>query len=248
VQVDACALLSIPAADRCRAEVCRQYGVPAEAQIGVGVDRLDYSKGIPHKLRAIERLLETRPELRQRLSFIQVAEPSRASLAAYRQVRSEVTALCARVNARFGTGSWQPVTLVERHLDAAAIYRLYRAADVCFVNSLADGMNLVAKEFVAAREDERGVLLLSEHAGAIHQLRSAVRVNPHDIGDTARQLATALALSTGEQRRRMRALRAVVAAADCYWWADQLLGAAATPVGHPRYGAIDVTNLRLTTF
>lgn len=248
VQVDACAQLSTPPASECRAQVFAEFGIPAQAQLGVGVDRLDYSKGLPEKLHAIERLLEIAPALRGRFSFVQVAEPSRVSLSAYRQVRATVTELCARVNARFGTSGWQPVTLVDRHLDAPAVYRLYRAADVCFVNSLADGMNLVAKEFVASRNDEQGVLLLSEHAGAIRQLRSALPVCPQRITETARQIALALSMSPGEQRRRMRAMRAVVAASDCYWWADQLTSAVAAPVVQPRYWPSEATSLRLTTF
>jgi trehalose 6-phosphate synthase len=248
VQVDASTLLGTPSAEECRAEVFEEYAVPAGARLGIGVDRLDYSKGLPEKLLAIERLLEIRPDLHGGFSFIQVAEPSRSSLSAYRQVRETVNELCARVNARFGLPGWKPVALIDRHLDAPAIHRLYRAADLCFVNSLADGMNLVAKEFAASRDDERGVLLLSEHAGAIHQLRSALPVMPRCIDATARQLAAALEMSAGEQRRRMRAMRVAVAASDCYGWADQLTSAVAAPVATPRYWPSEATSLRLTTF
>ncbi len=245
VQVDACALLGVPSRAQCRAEILREHRMSPGVQLGVGVDRLDYSKGIPEKFRAIERLLDMSPDLRGRFCFVQVAEPSRVSLAAYREVRAAVEEACARVNERFGTDTWTPITLIDRHLDAAAVYRLYRAADVCFVNSLADGMNLVAKEFVASRDDEQGVLLLSEHAGASRQLRSALPVEPRSIEHTARQLATALAMSAGEQRRRMRALRVAVASADCYWWADQLLNAIAVPVARLPVRASGVTHLRL---
>jgi trehalose 6-phosphate synthase len=248
VQVDACALLATPKPAECRDAVIGEYGLARDSQLVVGVDRLDYSKGIPEKLRAIEWLLDQRPDMRGRFTLIQVAEPSRASLTAYREVRATVLELAARLNERFGNAGWQPVRLVDRHLDAAAVYRLYRAADVCFVNSYADGMNLVAKEFVAARSDERGVLLLSEHAGAIHQLRSALPVSPRRIDDAARQLAVALEMSVGEQRRRMRAMRAAVAASDCYWWADQLTSAVAAPVAQPLYWASEATSLRFTTF
>jgi trehalose 6-phosphate synthase len=248
VQFDACALASIPASGICRAEVYDEHALTRTLRLGVGIDRLDYSKGIPEKFLAIERLLELRPDLIGQFTFLQVAEPSRTSLSAYRDVRDRVMETYARVNARFGTTDWQPLRLIDRHMDPAAVLRLYRAADFCFVNSLADGMNLVAKEFVAARHDEQGVLLLSELAGASQQLRSALPINPHAIEESARQLATALTMSPGEQRRRMRALRTVVAASDCYWWADQLISAVAAPVVQPRYGASEATSFRFTTF
>lgn len=227
VQFDACALLRVPSAETCRDEVFRTYGLPTSALLGVGVDRLDYSKGIPEKLLAVEHLLETRPELRGRFTFLQVAEPSRASLVAYQQVHASVLSTSNRVNARFGSAGCQPILLLNHHLESEAIHRLYRAADLCFVNSLQDGMNLVAKEFVASRDDERGVLILSKRAGASRQLRAALPVSPLAIHDAAHQLGVALDMPRGEQRRRMRALRTVVATTDCYWWAEQLLRAAA---------------------
>ncbi len=223
VQVDAAALLEVPEARVCRASVCGEYGVAPDAWLGVGIDRLDYSKGIPEKFQAIEHLLEQRPDLHGRFAFIQVAEPSRAALPAYQRIRSTVGDIAARVNRRFGRGHWTPIVVRDVHADSADVHRLYRAADLCFVNSLADGMNLVAKEFVAARDDERGVLLLSQCAGASQQLTDALPVMPGRPDEAARQLEAALQMPAAEQQLRMRAMRAVVTASDCYWWANQLL-------------------------
>ncbi len=229
VRADAADLLDTPRADLCRAEVCRELGVLPDARIGVGIDRLDYSKGIPEKFLAIEQLLEQRPALHGQFSFIQVAEPSRASVPAYQRIQATVIGIANRVNRRFGRGGWTPIVLRNVHVDAADVYRLYRAADLCYVNSLADGMNLVAKEFVAARSDEGGVLLLSEHAGASRQLPHALAVTPGQPAMGAHQLETALLMSGAEQRWRMRAMRGTVGSSDCYWWAAQLLDEVRAP-------------------
>ena len=225
VDADAASLLGVADAAVCRSAVFDEYGLSADVRLGVGVDRLDYSKGIPEKFLAIERLLERRPDLRGRFAFIQIAEPSRAALPAYQRIRSAVLQIAERVNRRFGHPSWNPIIVRTAHADSQEVYRLYRAADLCFVNSLADGMNLVAKEFVAARDDERGVLLISTQAGASRQLTEALPVVPDRTTDAAMQLDAALRMSDAEQRLRMRAMRAVVKASDCYWWASQLLQA-----------------------
>jgi trehalose 6-phosphate synthase len=213
-----------PSVADCRAGVCRDLSLPSGVVLGVGVDRLDYTKGIVEKVLAIERLLEMRPEMRGRLVFVQVAEPSRDALPAYRTIKAEIEAATQRINARFGSGSYQPVLLRERHHDAAEVYTLYRAADFCYVGSLHDGMNLVAKEFVCARTDERGVLVLSRFAGAANQLRDALMVNPGRIEASAATLSDALAMSAREQTERMRRMRTIVAAYDTRWWASRILG------------------------
>ena len=213
-----------PLAADCRAAVCRDLSLPSDVVLGIGVDRLDYTKGIVEKCFAIERLLETRPDLRGRLVFVQVAEPSRDALPAYRAVRAAIHTAAARVNARFGRGDYRPLLLRERHHEAAEVCRLYRAADFCYVGSLHDGMNLVAKEFVSARTDERGVLILSRFAGAASQLRDALLVNPCEVDASARTLSAALAMSTREQTERMRGMRQIVAAFDTGWWAGRILG------------------------
>jgi trehalose 6-phosphate synthase len=212
-----------PSAAVCRERTCRELALPAGVTLGVGIDRLDYTKGINQKFLTIERLLELRPEFRERFVFVQVAEPSRDSLPAYRTARAELVTTTERINARFGTGAYRPIRLIEKHHEPAEVYRLYRAADFCYVGSLHDGMNLVAKEFVAARSDERGVLVLSELAGAAQQLRAALMIDPYAIDRSADVLARALTMSVGEQLKRMRVLRASVAEFDSRWWADQLL-------------------------
>ncbi|MGE3957674.1 MAG: trehalose-6-phosphate synthase [Vicinamibacterales bacterium] len=217
------ALDGLPATTECRRSVLAAHGLAPDTHLIVGVDRMDYSKGIPEKFLALERLLERRADLRGRITLLQVAEPSRATLPAYRAARTAAAEVCDRLRVRFGNGSQPPVLLLERHHDASEVYRLYRAADVCWVNSLDDGMNLVAKEFVAARDDNRGVLLLSERAGASQQLTDALPVHPSAIERTARTLERAIQMPIGEQAWRMRRMRQVVLSADSERWARTLL-------------------------
>jgi trehalose 6-phosphate synthase len=215
-----------PAAAVCRDDVFRELGLQTDVRLGVGVDRLDYTKGIAHKFLAIEKLLEERPELRGRFVFAQVAEPSRDCIGAYQAARREIVETADRINQRFGTDTYRPIHLMESHCDSAEVYRLYRAADLCYVGSLHDGMNLVAKEFVAARDDDRGVLVLSDRAGAARQLRAAVRINPYQVDRAADALGQALDMTAVEQAMRMRLLRANVEAFSAGWWTQQLLDAA----------------------
>jgi trehalose 6-phosphate synthase len=189
----------------------------------VGVDRLDYTKGIEEKLMAVERLLESRPDLRGAFTFIQLAAPSRARLPAYKHVRSRVLETTARINGRFGDTRYQPVILLEADHEQATVYRFLRAADVCYVASLHDGMNLVAKEFVSARDDEHGVLMLSSFTGAAQELTDARLVNPYDIEDAANAFGEALCMSRVEQRDRMRRMRQTVSEFNAYRWAVHML-------------------------
>ena len=212
----------LPSIDACRAEVCRSHGLRPDVRLGIGIDRLDYTKGIHEKLLAIERLLERHLEWRQCLAYIQVAEPSRECLPEYRSTREQIEETARRINARFGSSTFRPITLLASHHEPSDVYTLYRAADFCYVGSLHDGMNLVAKEFVSARTDHRGVLVLSELAGAARQLRAAVLVDPYAIDATAHILARAIAMPPSEQAHRMRLLRANVAKFDSRWWARQL--------------------------
>jgi trehalose 6-phosphate synthase len=223
------ALVATPAAAACREQVRRDLDLPANVRLGVGVDRMDYTKGINEKFLAIERLLEAQPELVGRFAFVQVAEPSRDCLEAYRAARAQMIETCQRVNARFRTEAGSPIRLLEEHHEPAAVYRLYRAADFCYVGSLHDGMNLVAKEFVSARSDEGGVLVLSQLAGAARQLRAAVQVNPRRPEQAAAAMADALRMPAIEQKKRMRILRENVRAFDASWWARQLIDEATRP-------------------
>jgi trehalose 6-phosphate synthase len=189
----------------------------------VGVDRLDYTKGIPERLRAVGRLLDVRPDLAGTFHFVQVGAPSRSVLPAYRELDAEVRRIAAGVNARHGTPGRPPVVFVNEHLGPEDVYALYRAAAGCVVSSLHDGMNLVAKEFVTARPDEQGVLVLSEFAGAARELTDAVVVNPFDVDALAGGLAAALTMPAEEQQRRMRKMRRQVEEHNIFRWAGRLL-------------------------
>jgi trehalose 6-phosphate synthase len=219
-------LRTTPAPAACRTRVCRDLGLPSDVLLGIGIDRLDYTKGINEKLLAVEHLLKGRPDLRGRFVFVQVAEPSRGCLPAYQATRARLLDTAARVNTRFGSDGYRPIRLLEEHHEPADVYRLYRAADLCVVNSLHDGMNLVAKEFVSTRDDERGVLVLSRFTGAAQQLRGALLVDPCEIEEGAAALARALVMPQWEQASRMRLLRTNVKAFDASWWARQLIDGA----------------------
>ena len=216
-------LKDAPSVERCRAEIFAELGLKPDALLGVGVDRLDYTKGIEERLLAVEKLLERYPEFRGRFTFVQLAAPSRTLIERYQQLNDSVERAAVRVNERFGEGDYRPVILRRAHHEPPDVFRYYRAADVCYVSSLHDGMNLVAKEFVAAREDERGVLVLSQFTGAARELTEALLVNPYDIDEASAALATALSMSPDEQRERMRAMRAFLAEFNVYRWAGRML-------------------------
>ncbi|MGC3996393.1 MAG: trehalose-6-phosphate synthase [Anaeromyxobacter sp.] len=218
---------SAPPVPECRRKVIAELGLREDALIGVGVDRLDYTKGIEERLLAVERALERFPHLRGRFTFVQLAAPSRTLIAEYRELNQRVEALAERINGRFAAGAYRPVVLHRAHHEPPAIFTYLRAADLCYVSSLHDGMNLVAKEFVAAREDERGVLVLSRFTGAARDLSEALLVNPYDLEEASAALATALAMPGPEQAERMRALRAQVADFNVYRWAGRMLSDAA---------------------
>jgi trehalose 6-phosphate synthase len=216
-----------PSVAESRRSVFVELGLAPGALLGVGVDRLDYTKGIEERLLAVERLLERFPHLRGRFTFAQLAAPSRTKIERYRALDQAVEAIAARVNQRFGSGSYRPIALLRAHHDARNVFRFLRAADLCYVSSLHDGMNLVAKEFVAARDDERGVLVLSRFTGAARELTEALVVNPYDLEEASAALATALAMAPAEQEERMRAMRDYVAEFNVYRWAGRMLTDAA---------------------
>jgi trehalose 6-phosphate synthase len=212
----------------CARDVRQRFELRETDRLVVGIDRMDYTKGIEEKILCIEELLAQYPEFIDSLVFVQVAEPSRQRLAPYRELRARVLALVDRVNRRFATDAWRPIHLVEQHEEPQEVYRLLRAAEICYVGSLHDGMNLVAKEFVSARDDERGVLVLSGFAGTADELTDAVIINPYDVEQTANALARALVMSPAEQQHRMRLMRARVKAWDADRWGRQILADAAT--------------------
>jgi trehalose 6-phosphate synthase/phosphatase len=215
------ALLASDIDVRARAETIRSEA--HGRRIFLGVDRLDYTKGIPRRLLAFQRLLEREPGLRDRVRFIQVAVPSRIDVRAYHAFRKELDELIGRINGQFGTVDAVPIHYLFRSVSRRELVALYRAADVMVVTPLRDGMNLVAKEFCASRIDDDGVLILSEFAGAADELVDSLMVNPYDIEGMANAMARALALPDDERRRRMRALRARVQLSSTARWAASFL-------------------------
>ena len=199
----------------------------------VGVDRVDYTKGIPERLRAVDRLLRQHPELKEQFHFVQVGAPSRTHIPAYRDLTEEVNKLAEQINWEHGTETWQPVVFLLEHYDPDDIFALYRSSAGCVVSSLHDGMNLVAKEFVTARGDERGVLVLSRFTGAARELSDAVLVNPFDVDEMADGLRAALTMPALEQERRMRRMRAQVNDHNIYRWAGTLLSTLGKLVPEP---------------
>ena len=205
-----------------RAALCEELGIEGSL-LGVGVDRVDYTKGILERFRAIERFIESHPGYQNRFTFVQIGAPSRTHIERYHHFLDEVVAEAARINARFPAGRWKPVVLLKRHHSHEEIARFYRAASLCLVTSLHDGMNLVAKEFVASREDDQGVLILSTFAGAAHELSDALLVNPYDVQQLAAAILRGLEMPQEEQVARMRRMRQIVREHNIFRWAAHLL-------------------------
>jgi trehalose 6-phosphate synthase len=232
-------LADVKSVREARKAVRDRLGLPAGHRIGVGIDRLDYTKGILERFNAVARLLELEPRWVGRFTFVQIAAPSRGAIADYRDYGARVTALARDINDRFGTANYRPIVLVTEHHEAQDVYEYLRAADLCFVSSLHDGMNLVAKEFVAARDDEQGVLVLSQFAGASRELPEALVVNPYDADQCALALRTALTMDAEEQRARMRFMRGVVREFNVYRWAGRMLLDAAVMRQRNRFRVAD---------
>jgi trehalose 6-phosphate synthase len=192
----------------------------------VAVDRVDYTKGIPERFAAVDRLLEQNPELHGKFVFVQVGAPSRVHVPAYRKLGERLDAMVEEINWRHGQGSWRPIVYVNQQYGPDRVVPLYRMAAGCVVSSLHDGMNLVAKEFVAARDDEQGVLVLSRFTGASRELTDAVLFNPYALDEFAGALRLALTMSPEEQQLRMKRMRAQVADNNVYRWAGMLLSEA----------------------
>ena len=205
-----------------RAALCEELGIEGSL-LGVGVDRVDYTKGILERFRAIERFIESHPGYQNRFTFVQIGAPSRTHIERYHHFLDEVVAEAARINARFPAGRWKPIVLLKRHHSHEEIARFYRAPSLCLVTSLHDGMNLVAKEFVASREDDQGVLILSTFAGAAHELSDALLVNPYDVQQLAAAILRGLEMPQEEQVARMRRMRQIVREHNIFRWAAHLL-------------------------
>ena len=208
--------------DKPKDSLLKELGLSVQ-WIGVGVDRIDYTKGIAERFRAIERFLETCPDFQGKFTFIELGAPSRTAIKRYHDLGAELDAEVERINRRFQTRQWKPILFLKKHHSQEEIAPFYRAADVCVVTSLHDGMNLVAKEFVVSRADLRGVLILSRFAGASRELREALLVNPYDIEQVAEAMHSALTMNPEEQQARMERMRRAIQEHNVYRWAANLV-------------------------
>ncbi len=202
----------------------KELGIKSEF-VGIGVDRLDYTKGILERLKAIELFFINHPAYISKFTFIQISAPSRSTIQHYQEFAKKVEEEVERINNMFKKNDWKPIMFLQKHHSHSEIYPLYRAANFCLVTSLHDGMNLVAKEFVAARDDESGVLILSQFAGASKELRDAIIVNPYNGEQTAEAIYTALHMKKAEQTKRMRRMRNIIRTNNIYRWSAELLKA-----------------------
>ncbi|MBI4424185.1 MAG: trehalose-6-phosphate synthase [Elusimicrobia bacterium] len=233
ISIDFAAASAAPPPKASKRELLDRLGSRAEL-MGVGVDRIDYTKGIVERFRGIERFIETRPQYRGRLTFVQLGSPSRTAIPRYSELVSEVQREAARINERFARDGAPPISLQIKHHGHEEIAPYYRAADFCMVTSLHDGMNLVAKEFIACRTDERGSLILSQFTGAARELREALIVNPYDTEQLAEAVQTCVEMSPEEQARRMSGMRQCVKENNVYLWASRLVeDLSALPVHAP---------------
>lgn len=212
-----------PSIADCRAQVRKELGLAPDALVGVGIDRLDYTKGIEERLQAVDELLNRHPEFRGKFTFVQLAAPSRTKIVQYQQLNERVEALAAEINAKWSTPGYHPIVLLRAHHEPPTVFKFFRAAELCYVSSLHDGMNLVAKEFVAAHDDEQGVLVLSQFTGAARDLTEALIVNPYDVTEAADAMAMALRMPKDEQRERMQSMRRLVSEFNVYRWAGRML-------------------------
>lgn len=212
-----------PGFSELRQQMRRKLGLRDDQKLALGVDRLDYTKGIIERFEAVERLLEKYPDWVSRFVLVQIAAPSRSLLPDYQNFEHKARETAQRINARFAASGYEPIRLLIEQHSSASVTAHYRACDVCMVTSLHDGMNLVAKEFIAARDDDAGVLILSQFAGAAGELRESLIVNPYDLEETADALNIALTMPLIEQRERMRALRNLVRDFNIYRWAGRML-------------------------
>jgi trehalose-6-phosphate synthase len=219
------ALANGPEVDEAMSRWKRELAWREGMLLGVGIERLDYTKGIPDRFLALDRLFERHPEYRERLSFVQIAVPSRLHVRAYQQLDEEVDRIVERVNWRWGTDTWAPIIYRKEHFGPVDMIALHRLAHFGVVCSLHDGMNLVAKEFVASRTDEDGALVLSLFTGSARELTDALLVNPFAIDQIADAMRCALEMPPEERQRRMRRMRAAVASNNVYRWAGKILSA-----------------------
>jgi trehalose 6-phosphate synthase len=209
-----------------RVERLRGRHAVGGCQLGLGVDRIDYTKGIPERLRALDRLWELHPEMRERFTFLLVATPSRTDIEAYKRLEEDMLEGVNRINERYGTENWTPIVLVHENVSSEVLAGAYRAADLCLVSSLQDGMNLVAKEFIACQVEERGVLVLSRFAGAAEEIDGAILINPFNIDGFVEGIRRAVEMSEAERRVRMHRMRSQLRSRTIFDWLDAVLSRA----------------------
>jgi trehalose 6-phosphate synthase len=200
----------------------KEYNLSGK-KILLGLDRIDYSKGIPERLLAVDRLLEKHPELKEKIVFIQMGELSRIHIPKYKALNDEINALVEQINWKHSTDSWNPIIMVRRHLAFNELLAFYRLGDLCIISSLHDGMNLVAKEFLSSRSDEKGMLVLSQFTGAARELTEAVLINPYDRENFSNGIYEALSFSKEETSRRNVKMRQTVQQNNIYKWAGKIL-------------------------
>ncbi len=217
------ALSEVAPVEQCRSNIRTHLGIPQDAVLAVGVERWDYTKGIPDRMQALERLFELYPEWIGKLVFVQVASPTRGKINSYARLQDETREIVDAINKKYGTRGYKPAILIEEHMEQVDVFRYFRAADFCVVSALHDGMNLVAKEFVATRDDDDGILILSTFAGAARELMEAVIVNPYDIDGMAESFHQALTMPEAERKERMRIMRATIKDNNIYHWAARML-------------------------
>ncbi len=215
-------LASAPGAERWAREL-RTRHAPGDRKLGVSVDRVDYTKGIPERLRALDRLWTQSPHLRGSFTFVQVAARSRSEIGAYSALEREMTEAIAAINSKHGSAEWQPIVAISEGVTPELLAGTYRAADLCLVSSLQDGMNLVAKEFIASQVDERGVLLLSRFTGAADEIDGAMLINPFNTDGLAEAIGAALEMPAAERTVRMRWMREQLRRSTIYHWLDDVL-------------------------
>ena len=216
-------LARLPDVASCRNVIRERFNLAEDVVIGLGVERWDFTKGILERFQALETLLEKNPRHRGKICLLQIAAPSRGQLPAYQALQQQTYDEVKRINEKFAEGDWKPIVLIDEHQEPLRVFELYRAVDFCLVNSLHDGMNLVAKEFVAARDDEDGVLILSTFAGASRELPEAVLINPFDVTETAAAMEIAMSMGRDERRARMSLMRRTVKENNVYRWAGRML-------------------------
>ncbi len=215
-------LASSSAVSKAKQALTEEFGL-SNLKVLLGLDRLDYTKGIPERLLAVDRLLENHPELKEKIVFLQMGEVSRIHIGRYKALNDEINGLVEEINWKHSTDGWEPIILVRRHLSFIELLAFYHLGDICIVSSLHDGMNLVAKEFLSSRADEMGMLVLSQFTGASRELTDAILVNPYDREQFSEAIFSALNLSEEELKKRVAKMRQVIQENNIFHWAGKII-------------------------